>query len=166
MSSLERPRLTRTQQKALLALIGLAFVIIAAGIGLMQAFYSAHGILDTQGVSGSDAAIIARQAITLFPSGYVLLLVGTAIVVSVILQPIFYLKWLKPVGRKDWWWAAGLVGVTIVGATYLIWSRWFTFEQLGRDYLAHGSAILILLLLSLWGMFFLRKALLSLERLG
>src|SRR2546427_9334190 len=87
----------------LLGLTGLAFVTITAGTGLMQAYFSARGIIATNGTGlpHDEYSMIARQSNILFTLGQLLLVVGLAIIFSIFLQSIFYLKpWVKQAGRR------------------------------------------------------------------
>jgi hypothetical protein len=135
----------------LLGLTGLAFATITAGVGLMQAYYAAYGVLATNGTSITNPPpprfLIAKQLNILFPLGQFLLIVGLAIIFSILAQSIFYLKpWAKQAG---WKWIA----VVIAGSAVCVaWSslRFSTYASLSADFALHYHTLPIFLLVSLW----------------
>ena len=159
MGSKDNSPISRSQ--LLLGLNGLAFVIITAGVGLMQAFYAARGVQATNGpgLTRVDYAIIATQANILFPLGQLLLILGLAIVTSTLFQSVFYWKpWIeqaKKTRRRSWI----VLGVGTLVSLYFLSFRGSTYVSLAGDFALHAHALWVFGFLSMWFTFALRKAL-------
>jgi len=128
----------------LLGLTGLAFTTITAGVGLMQAYYSAKALLamNSTRFTSSDLSLINKQANILFPIGQFLLIVGLAIIFSILLQSVFYLKpWFKHAGWK------GIAFVVIVSGAFVGWEALHssTYAGLWADLELHQHTLPIFL---------------------
>lgn len=139
----------------LLGLTVIAFTTITAGIGLIQAYYSAIAITtsNTTILGSTRRILIEKQANILFPLGQFLLTVGLAIVLSIFIQ--FLLSMVRIVrqeGRRTMLvsvfvvavgMVGGLIAATVPPHSSIFQSLWSAFGQ-------HYSFFVLFIVLCVW----------------
>jgi hypothetical protein len=123
--------------------------MITAGFGLMQAYYAALGDLATNAtrLDSAERSLIGKRANILFPIGQFLLIVGLAIILSILVQSISYAKtWWKEAG---WKWTVILAAGTAGCVAYSL-LRFSTYANLFGDLALHYHTIPIFVLVLLW----------------